>query len=413
MVPKMPISTSKMLGPIPVAKRVGRFSYAIRNIVSEARAVEALGTRVRYLNIGDPVAFGYQPPPHLIEAAGRAMRDGQNGYLPSAGILEAREAVAADYASRGVTVSPDRVLITTGTGEGIELAINSLVDDGDEVLVPTPTYPLYTAVLAKIDATPVYYRTDPANEWLPDLAHLRSLITSKTKAIVVIDPNNPTGAVYPASVRRQLIDLAEEFGLTILADEVYGDLGFNGPVPPLGTLDPNAAIISFSSLSKAFLAPGWRSGWMVVGQTPRLNGVLAAAQKLADGRLCSPGPMQYAVTAALTGDRSHQVAFRKDLAERARVTTESLNAIPGMRCIAPKAAFYAMPMVTLPPGKTDEDYVLALLRATGILCVYGSGFGMPPSMGSFRVVFLADPGELATIYADIGAFTKEYLAHAD
>ena len=135
----------------------------------------------------------------------------------------------------------------------------------------------------------------------------------------MIDPNNPTGAVYPASTRRRLIEVAEEFGLTILADEVYGDLGFDGPVPPLATLDPNAAIISFSSLSKAFLAPGWRTGWMVVGQTPRLDGVLAAAQKLADGRLCSPGPMQYAVTAALTGDRSHQVAFRTALAERALV----------------------------------------------------------------------------------------------
>ena len=198
----MPIS--KMLGPIPVAKRVGRFSYAIRNIVSEARAVEALGKRVRYLNIGDPVAFGYQPPPHLIEAAERAMHDGYNGYLPSAGILEARQAVAEEYQARGVAVSPDRVLITTGTGEGIELAINALVDEGDEVLVPTPTYPLYTAILAKLNARPVYYRTDPANEWLPDIEHLRTLVTPKTKALVVIDPNNPTGAVYPASTRREI-----------------------------------------------------------------------------------------------------------------------------------------------------------------------------------------------------------------
>jgi alanine-synthesizing transaminase len=404
--------TSKLAGPIPVAKRVGRFSYAIRNIVSEARAVEAVGMRVRYLNIGDPVAFGYQPPPHLVEAAARAMRDGHNGYLPSAGILEARQAVADDYVARGVPVTPDRVIITTGTGEGIDLALNSLVDEGDEVLVPTPTYPLYTALLATINAQPVYYRTDPANHWLPDLEHLRSLVSPRTKALVVIDPNNPTGAVYPSSVRRALIAFAEEFNLTILADEVYGELGFDGPVPLLATLEPNAPIISFSSLSKAYLAPGWRTGWMVVGQTPRLDGVLAAAKKLADGRLCSPGPMQYAVAPAINGDRSHQVTFRTALAERARLTTDSLNAIPGMRCVAPRAAFYAMPFVSLPPGRTDEDFVLALLRATGILCVYGSGFGMPAAMGSFRIVFLADPAELATIYADIGAFTRDYLAHA-
>jgi alanine-synthesizing transaminase len=394
---------------MPVAARVHRFSYAIRNIVSEARAVEARGMSVRYLNIGDPVAFGFKTPQHLVDAATAAMRDGHNGYLSSAGIPSAREAVAADYGDRGVSISPDRVLITTGTSEGIDLALNALVNEGEEVLVPSPTYPLYTAVLAKIGAQPRYYRTDPNRDWLPDLDHLRTLITERTRVLVVIDPNNPTGSVYPASVRRALIDFAEQHDLTILADEVYGDLGFEGSVPLLGTLDPEAPIISFSSLSKAYLAPGWRAGWLVVGATPRLDDALAAIKKLADGRLCSPGPMQYAVTAALTGDRSHQPAFRKALAERARVTTEMLNAIPGMRCVAPRAAFYVLPSVSLPPGRTDEDYVLALLRETGILCVHGSGFGMPPEQGFFRIVFLANPNDLAAIYTDMGAFTREYL----
>jgi alanine-synthesizing transaminase len=280
------------------------------------------------------------------------------------------------------------------------------------VLVPTPTYPLYTAVLAKLNARPKYYRTDINRDWLPDLDHLRSLITPRTRVLVVIDPNNPTGAVYPAPVRRALIELADEHNLTIVADEVYAELGFEGSIPLLATLEPEAPIISLSSLSKAYLAPGWRTGWMIVGPTPRLDGVLAAVKKLADGRLCSPGPMQYAVAAALNGDRSHQVAFRKALAERARVTTEAFNAIPGMGCVAPRAAFYAMPFVSLPPGRTDEDYVLALLRSTGILCVYGSGFGMPPEQGTFRIVYLADPAELSQIYADIGSFTRDYLERA-
>jgi aspartate/methionine/tyrosine aminotransferase len=165
-------------------------------------------------------------------------------------------------------------------------------------------------------------------------------------------------------------------------------------------------------LSKAYLAPGWRAGWLVVGTTPRLDHIVAAIKKLADGRLCSPGPMQYAVAAALTGDRSHQVSFRAALAERARVTTERLNAIPGMRCVAPRAAFYALPQIALPPGRTDEHYVLALLRETGILCVNGSGFGMRPDEGFFRIVFLANPRELEQTYADIAAFTREYLARA-
>jgi alanine-synthesizing transaminase len=405
--------TEKSASPVRVAARIDRFSYAIRNIVAEARAVQARGLSVRYMNIGDPVAAGFDTPPHMIEAAERAMRDGHNGYLPSAGLLEAREAVAGEYSGRGVAVSASRVLITDGASEGIDIALNALVNEGDEVLVPTPTYPLYTAVLAKISATPRYYRTDPERGWLPDLDHLRSLITPRTRVLVVIDPNNPTGAVYTTAVRRGLIDLTEKHDLTILADEVYSDLGFEGAVPLLGTLEPDAPIISFSSLSKAYLAPGWRVGWMVVGATPRLDNLLTAVMKLADGRLCSPGPMQFAVTAALTGDRSHQTAFRRALADRGAITAQALNAIPGMRCVPPRAAFYAMPMVSLPPGRTDEDYVLALLRETGILCVYGSGFGMPAELGSFRVVFLADPGELSQIYADIGAFTADYLERAD
>jgi alanine-synthesizing transaminase len=395
---------------IPVASRVHRFSYAIRNIVAEARAVEARGQTVRYLNIGDPVAFGFKTPSHIVEAAVTAMRDGHNGYLASAGIAPAREAVAADYVQRGVPVTPDRVLITTGTSEAIELALNALVNDGEEVLVPLPTYPLYTAVLAKIGAVPRYYRTDPARGWLPDLESLRSLVSERTRVLVVIDPNNPTGAVYPAPVRRSLIEFADRHELTILADEVYGELGFEGPVPPLGTLAPDAPIISLSSLSKAYLAPGWRAGWLVVSATPRMDAALAAMKKLADGRLCSPGPMQYAIVAALTGDRSHQPLFRKALAERAHLTTQMLNAIPGVSCVEPRAAFYALPSVSLPPGKSDEDYVLALLRETGILTVHGSGFGMRPEDGFLRIVFLADPRELAVVYADMAAFTREYLS---
>jgi alanine-synthesizing transaminase len=393
---------------IRTAQRVDRFTYAIRNIVAEAKKVEATGQRVRYLNIGDPNQFGFVTPPHLIEAVARAMRDGHNGYTASVGIAEAREAVAADFTARGVPTSPDRVLITSGTSEGIELALTGIVNEGESVLVPSPTYPLYTAVLAKIGAEPAYYRTDSSNGWLPDLDHIRRLITPQTRALVVIDPNNPTGAIYPDEVRRALIALADEHGLVILADEVYGDLAYDGPVPPMATLDLNAPIISYSSLSKAYLAPGWRAGWMAVGGTPRLDGALAAIKKLADGRLCSPGPMQYAVSAALNGDRSHQVAFREELRVRAELTTSRMNAIPGMRCVAPRGAFYAMPQFTLPPGRTDADFVLGLLRAKGVLVVYGSGFGADPADGSFRIVFLASPEELGTIYDDIADFAREY-----
>lgn len=394
--------------PVHVATRIQGFTYAIRNVVAEARKVEAAGRTVRYLNIGDPIPFGFHTPPHLIEAVERAMRDGHNGYTASVGITSAREAVAREYERRGMPVGVDRVILTAGTSEGIELALGAMADAGDEVLVPTPTYPLYTAVLAKLGAKAVFYRTDPDNHWLPDVADIAHKITAATRAIVVIDPNNPTGAVYPEATRRALIALAHSSGVPILADEVYGDLGFDGPSPLLGSLDPDAPILSFSSLSKAYVAPGWRAGWLSVGRSSRLNDVLAAIKKLADGRLCSTGPMQYAIEAALNGDRSHQREFVRQLAIRADLTVARLNAIPGITCVAPRAAFYAMPKVALPPGKTDEDFVLALLRQTGILCVYGSGFGLPAADGFFRVVFLAPPDLLSAIYDDIATFSAEW-----
>jgi len=395
---------------IPVARRVSGFVYAIRNIVAEARKVEAAGKQVRYLNIGDPITFGFKTPPHMIEAVERAMRDGHNGYAPSVGILPAREAVAGELSRRGMPVSADRVVITSGTSEGIELTLTALAEGGDEVLVPSPTYPLYTAVLAKIGARPVFYKKDPANGWLPDVDEIERLVTPATRALVVIDPNNPTGATYPEAVRRRLIEIADRHNIPLLADEVYGDLAYDGPVAPMASLYPDAPIISFSSLSKAYLAPGWRSGWMAVGRTDRLDDVLGGVKKLADGRLCSNGPMEHAIEAALNGDRSHEAGFRAALRERAELTTRRLNAIDGMRAVAPSAAFYAMPQVTLPAGVTDEDYVLALLRATGVLCVYGSGFGTRPEDGFFRVVFLASPAELSEIYDLMADFTSDFLS---
>ena len=397
------------LGPFPVAQRVGRSNYAIRNIVAEARALEAAGRKIRYLNIGDPVACGFETPPHMIAAVERALHDGHNGYGPSVGILPARQSIAAELTTRGFPVSPERVVVTAGTSEAIELALTALVDPGGEVLVPMPTYPLYTAVLGRLDAQARLYRTDAAHGWMPDLDHLRSLITPRTRVLVVIDPNNPTGAIYPPEVRRSLIELAEAHRLVLVADEVYGDMGYEGSVEPIGALVPDAPIVSCSSLSKGYLAPGWRTGWLAVGRNPQLDPVLAAIQKLADGRLCSTVPMQYAIAAAIDGDRAHQRAFRAALKERAALTARRLNAIDGITCVEPQAAFYAMPKVALPPGRTDVDYVLGLLRTAGVLCVYGSGFNMPAADGYFRVVFLASPAELDGVFDAVAAFTRGFL----
>ncbi len=398
--------------PIVVGSRLEGFSYAIRNVVAEAKKVEASGRQVTYLNIGDPVAFGFRTPPHLVDAVIRAMQDGANGYTPAAGIWVAREAVAASYCAAGLPVGPERVVLTSGTSEGIELALSVLVDSDDEVLIPVPTYPFYTATLTKLGARGVFYRTDASNGWMPDLEHIRSLIRPSTRAIVVIDPNNPTGAVYSTETRRALVELADENGLVILADEVYADLAYDAPVPPIGALDPDAPVISFSSISKAYQAPGWRAGWLAVSGGERLNAVLRAINELADGRLCSTGPMQHAILAALSGNNEHKATFVQALRERATITTRRLNAIDGISCVPPRAAFYAMPRIELPPGRTDEDYVIGLLRATGLLCVYGSGFGTSPGDGFLRIVFLAPPRELDAIYDAIADFTAHFRATA-
>src|SRR5688572_27749592 len=221
---------------IPPASRMSSVSYSIRRVVAEARKAEAAGKRIHYLNTGDPVAFDFKTPSHMVDAVERALRNGENGYGPSVGLLEAREAVAAENTGRGWPLGPNRVLLTAGSSEGIDFVLTALADPGDEVLVPLPTYPLYTAILHKIGAREVYYRTDPKNGWQPDPKEVRSLITSRTRALVTNDPNNPTGASYAQSIRRELLKIADEHNVPMIADEIYQDVAFDGPIAPIGAL---------------------------------------------------------------------------------------------------------------------------------------------------------------------------------
>ena len=381
---------------IRVATRVSGFTYAIRNIVVEAKKVEAAGRAVRYLNIGDPIPFGFRTPEPIVEAVARALRDNLNGYAPSAGIEPARRAVAAEWTGRGMPVSPDRVVITSGTSEGIELALGALADAGDEVLVPTPTYPLYTAVLAKIGARPAYYRTDPSRGWEPDRGRRqapdhtgdagdRRHRSEQPDRRGVLGSDATRAHRHCRSVRR--------------ADS--GRRGVRGPRLRRSDAAPARAWrpMRRSSRSRRCRRASWRPAGAPAGSASanRIGSTTSsrAIKKLADGRLCSPGPMQYGIAAALTGDRAASARRSSPSCGDALISRwRASAAIPGLRCVAPRAAFYVMPQVTLPPGTTDEDFVIGLLRATGILCVYGSGFGMPADQGFFRIVFLASPEEL-------------------
>lgn len=374
---------------IAPASRVEHVRYAIRGVVAEARKLEALGREVLYCNIGDPLKFDFATPPHLVEAVARAMRDGHNGYAPSAGILPAREAVARAMGKasiRGVEV--DDVVITTGASEAIDLALTALLDPGDNVLMPSPGYPLYNAVAAKIGAEVVAYQLDEANGWSLDVHDIRSKVTPRTRAIVIGNPNNPTGAVYDRATLEGLLSIARDHGLVVLSDEIYDKLTFDRPHISTGSLADDVPIIVIGGLSKCFLACGWRIGWMGFCNAGRMKEYKAAVLRLADARLSSPLPAQHAIQPALDGLQEHIPPTLAKLRARRDLVVARINAIPGLSVVEPEGAFYAMPRVELPGVDDDEAFVIDLLRKTGVLFVHGSGFGQKAGTQHFRIVCL-------------------------
>lgn len=394
---------------ITPASRTHNFTYAIRNIVVEAKRLEAQGRKITYLNIGDPVPYGFQTPEHLVEAVARAIRNGLNGYAPSTGILEAREAIAAESCRRGVELTPDDVFITSGASEAADLLLGSLLEVGDEVLVPCPGYPLYTAILAKLGAREIPYLLDPAENWAPSLEAIRASITPRTRAIVIINPNNPTGAVYNKQRLLELIEIATEHRLLILADEVYWRMTYDEPAPPIASLvGRETPVVTLESMSKIYLAPGWRVGWMKLSNSHLMKDLSVAVRKMADARLCSPCPPQYAVKPALEGDHT----FLEEVMRRFRtlrdITYERINAIDGMNCTLPAGAFYAMAQFERLGKATDEEFILSLLHHTGILFVHGSGFGTRPADGYFRIVYLPQPEVLHQVYDRLAEFVAAW-----
>src|SRR6266542_1429665 len=246
------------------SRRTTNFSYAIRNIVQAAEVLERAGHRVTYLNIGDPQAFGFRPPAHVVEAVQRAVSDSFTGYAPSAGLPEAREAVA-DYATQlGAETRSDEVIITSGASEAADLVLTALVNPGEEVLLPAPGYPLYPAILNKLGAQGRYYGLDELRGWQPSMDEVRSLITKRTRALLLINPNNPTGSIIPDDITGQLLELAAENDLLVIADEVYRELCFSESPSPASVLAKNIGVplITLESLSKTHMVPGWRVGWM-------------------------------------------------------------------------------------------------------------------------------------------------------
>ncbi|QRN96164.1 aminotransferase class I/II-fold pyridoxal phosphate-dependent enzyme [Archangium violaceum] len=393
---------------VRAARHIENVRYAIRNVVAEASRLEAQGRRILYLNIGDPLKFDFRTPPHLIEAVHRAMKEGHNGYAPSAGIPAAREAIAREAARNGIPgITASDVVVTTGASEALELALTALLEPGERVLLPCPGYPLYGALMAKLSAQGVPYSLNEENGWSLDLEEIDALCTPGTRAILLCSPNNPTGAVLDRKVLEGLLEIARRRGLVVLSDEIYDKLLYDKAHVATASLATDVPIITFNGLSKAYVACGWRVGWLVFCNAHLMPELKSAVMRLADARLCSPAPQQYAIEPALEGPQDHIPEMMGRLRARRDLMVRRINAIPGLSVVEPAAAFYAMVRLQLPGVTSDEDFVLSLLREKGVLFVHGSGFGQKQGTQHFRVVFLPREDVLTTAFDRLETFVRE------
>ena len=361
-----------------------------------------------YLNIGDPNLFDFQPPGHLVKSTYEAMIKNFNGYAPSSGIQEARDAIEREAERKGITNVHD-IFVTTGASEAIDICLTALVNDGENVLTPTPGYPLYTAIASKLSMMENPYYLDEENGWLPDIEDIKSKINDKTKAIVLINPNNPTGSLYTMENLNAIIELALEHDLVIFADEIYDKLLFDGKKHvSIASLNKDVSCITFGGLSKNYMVPGFRIGWGIVsGRKEALSDYIEAINKILRARLSANHPEQYGIKISLEGDQSHLVEANKKLTKRRDMTVEMLNAIPGISCVKPEGAFYAFPRLEM--QQTDNHFVAELIKETGVVVVPGSGFGQVPGTRHFRAVFLPSEKILEKAYNSIGSFFQKYL----
>ncbi|MER7849990.1 pyridoxal phosphate-dependent aminotransferase [Kitasatospora sp. NPDC096077] len=388
--------------------------YEIRGpVVDQANALEEAGHSVLRLNTGNPAPFGFEAPEEIIQDIIRNLPSA-HGYSDSRGILPARRAVVQYYQQRGVQgVGVNDVYLGNGVSELIQMAITALVDDGDEVLVPMPDYPLWTASVRLAGGKAVHYLCDEEAEWYPDLDDIAAKITARTKAIVVINPNNPTGAVYPKELLEGILDLARRHQLMVLADEIYDKILYDGTEHHcLAALADDVLTLTFNGLSKAYRVAGFRSGWLVVsGPKQHATDYLEGLTMLSGMRLCPNVPAQYAVQAALGGHQSINdlVLPGGRLTEQRDIAVKALNEIPGVSCVKPKGALYAF--ARLDPAVhrivDDERFVLDLLLREKIHVVQGTGFNWPRP-DHFRFVTLPRADDLETAINRIGRFLATY-----
>jgi alanine-synthesizing transaminase len=400
----MPATTT--VREVPAAQRLENVRYAIRDLACVADEVAKKGHKILPLNIGDPINFDFRTPDHLIEAVYKAMKDGKNGYAPSPGIKEALDAIRGEAERKGITSVQD-VFVTSGVSETVDICLSALLNPGDNLLTPSPDYPLYSAVLAKAGLELNTYALNEDDGWQPDLIDVHKKIGPRARGIVVINPNNPTGAVCSRRMLEAIAELARRNNLVIFADEIYDKLILDDDQHiSLASIAPDVPIVTFGGLSKNYLAPGWRIGWGIVsGDAAAVKPYIDGIHRLLRSRLCANHPEQYAIKAALEGPQGHLKEALGKLRSRRDLTVKWCNSTPRVSCVSPKGAFYAFPKLDIPEG--DDVFVKELLVQKHVLVVNGSGFGQKAGTKHFRIVFLPDEQILTTAYAGIADFMKK------
>jgi len=394
------------LSKIIPAKKTENVKYAIRDIISLADQVAKTGKKMYYLNIGDPNIYDFTTPDTVVEATCKAIRDNKNGYAPSSGIKPAIDAIRLDAENKGIKNILD-AFVTNGASEAIEICLSALLNQGENFLMPTPGYPLYTAVQSKLELEPNPYYLDESNGWQPDIDDIRSKINARTRAIVLINPNNPTGSVCKPETLLELVKLAKEHNLVIFADEIYDKLIFDGKqMTSIAALDAEVSCITFSGLSKNYVAPGFRIGWGVVsGKQEILGDYVEAINKLLRSRVSSNHPEQYAIVPALQGDQSHLADMVKKLEQRRNIMLDAFAEIDGIDLVSPEGAFYAFPSIDL---EDDNHFVTELIKETGVIVVPGAGFGQRPGSSHFRIVTLPQEDVLRSAFKLIAEYYEFY-----
>jgi len=374
---------------LKVSKKVVGVEYAIRDIVLAARKVEQTGMKVDYLNIGDPVQFGFQPPDNVKQALIDAIKNGENYYSSSEGLLELREEIAKKENAKGLSITADDILITNGVSEGLDMVISSIVEEGDQVLLPGPYYPPYASYVRLHGGIPVEFAVD-LNDSTPNFDDIKSKITSKTVAICLISPNNPTGVVFNENALKKLVDIANENNLYIICDEIYDQIIFDDKFVGIGKVAGDSPIIILNGFSKVHLMSGWRIGYIAFNQSPQLEALREHLPKLARVRIATSLPVQHAALESLRGSQNYIHDFVSEMKKHRDLVVKRLNEMPGLSCSNPKGAFYAFPKIEDNRFGNDKEFVTKLLESKGVLTVHGSGFGEQYGSGHFRLVYLAN-----------------------